>query len=82
MVPFLVTLLMMAPVGGSVGEARSFMLRDPQQGPTPVSDKYLIPERAPTCATPEQIQHARVEIIKGYEPECMIPRNSDEDKPR
>ena len=72
--------MMLAPPGGSIGNVRE-ILRDPIQGPTPVSDKYLIPERTADCATAEEIQRARAEIIKGYEPECMLPRKKADEKP-
>lgn len=73
MVPLLFALLMAAPPsGGSIGENR-MILRDPQQGAMPVSDKFLIPARVPDCADASQAQRAAEERIKGFEPECMLP---------
>lgn len=82
MVPLLVTMLMMAPTGGSVGEVRSVMLRDPQQGPTPVTDKYIVSRGPAVCSTPEDLRRAREESIKGYEPECIVPRKADTEQPQ
>lgn len=75
MVHLLLAMLLLAP-GGSIGTNR-MILRDPQQGPTPVTDKYILPGRAPDCTTPEQIQRANQERIQGWEPECMLPRKAD-----
>ena len=72
--------LMLAAPGTSIGENR-MILRDPQQGPMPVSDKFMIPARVPDCANPEQLQRAEEERIKGWEPECMLPRKPKDQKP-
>jgi hypothetical protein len=80
MVPLLFALLMMAPPNsGSIGENRA-ILRDPQQGAMPVTDKYLIPARVPDCVDAYQVQRAREERIKGFEPECMLPLKSDRNR--
>ena len=69
------------PSGGSIGENR-MILRDPQQGPMPVSDKFLIPSRIPDCADRYQAQRAAEERIKGYEPECMLPLKMEAKPPQ
>lgn len=76
MLNLLLAMFLLVPGGGSVGASR-MVIRDPQGGPTPVTDKYLLPERVPDCTTPEQIQRANDERIKGWEPECILPRKSD-----
>lgn len=74
MVPLLFAMLMMAPPNnGSIGENR-MVLRDPQQGPMPVTDKFLIPSRVPDCNDPRERQRAAEARIKGWQiPECMEP---------
>ena len=72
MVHLLIAMLLAGPGTGSIGENK-MMFRDPQQGPMAVSDKYLIPARVPDCTTPEQVQRASEERIKGWDPECMLP---------
>ena len=74
MMPILLAMLLAAP-GTSIGTNR-MILRDPQQGPTPVT-KFIIPTRLPDCTTPEEIQHARVAELKGWEADCLIPRKTD-----
>lgn len=80
MVHLLLAMLLAAPGSGSVGTSR-MMLRDPQQGPTPVTDKMLLPERVPDCTSPEQLQRANEERIKGWEPECMLPLKTNTKRP-
>lgn len=80
MVHLLMALLLAGPGSGSIGVSR-MILRDPQQGPTAVTDKYLIPERVPDCTTREQIQRANEERIKGWDPECMLPLKSNAKQP-
>jgi hypothetical protein len=81
MVPLLLALVLGPAVnGGSIGENR-MILRDPQQGPTPVTSMFLIPARVPDCADRYQAQRAAEERIRGFEPECMLPLKSDP-KPR
>ena len=80
MVHLLIALLLAAPGSGSIGVNR-MILRDPQQGATPVTDKYLIPERVPDCTTPEQVQRANEERIKGWDPECMLPLKTNVKQP-
>lgn len=81
MVPLLLALVLAPPAsGGSIGENR-MILRDPQQGPMPVTGMFMIPARVPDCADRFQAQRAAEERIKGFEPECMLPLKS-ESKPR
>jgi hypothetical protein len=80
MVHLLIALLIAGPGSGSIGTSR-MILRDPQQGATPVTDKYLIPERVPDCTTPEQVQRANEERIKGWDPECMLPLKTNWKQP-
>lgn len=80
MVHLLIAMLLAGPGSGSIGAGR-MMLRDPQQGATPVTDKYLIPERVPDCTTPEQVQRANEERIKGWDPECMLPLKANTKQP-
>jgi hypothetical protein len=35
----------------------------------------------PDCANAEQLQRAEEERIKGWDPECMIPRKTSDQKP-
>lgn len=80
MVHLLLALLLAAPGGtGSIGENR-MILRDPIQGPMPVNDKFLIPARLPDCATAEDLQRAREEQIRGWEPDCMLPKTKPDQK--
>lgn len=79
MLPILMAFLLAAPGSTSIGENR-MILRDPQQGPMPVTDKFLIPSRVPDCADWQQIQRAQEERIKGWEPECIIPRKADQQR--
>ncbi|MGE5563283.1 MAG: hypothetical protein ACM3ZV_08220 [Bacillota bacterium] len=73
MVVLLMAMLLAGPGNGqSIGENR-MILRDPQQGPTPVIDKFLIPGRVPDCADRYQAQRAAEQRIRGFEPECMLP---------
>ena len=73
MVLLLMAMFLGAPGSGqSIGENR-MILRDPQQGPTPVIDKFLIPSRVPECADRYQAQRAAEQRIRGFEPECMLP---------
>jgi len=81
MVHLLMALLLAGPGSGSIGESRMMNLRDPQQGPTAVTDKMLIPPRLPDCVTPEQIQRADEERIKGWEPDCMLPPKTNVRQP-
>lgn len=80
MVHLLLALVLAGPGSGSIGESR-MILRDPQQGPTAVTDLYLIPERVPDCTTPQQVQRANEERIKGWDPECMLPLKSNAKQP-
>ena len=81
MVPLLLALVLAPPAGaGSIGESR-MILRDPQQGPTPVTSLFMIPARVPDCADRYQAQRAAEERIRGFDPECMLPLKS-ETKPR
>lgn len=75
MLPVLLAMLMAAPGSNSIGTSR-MILRDPQQGPTPVT-KFIIPTRLPDCTTPAEIQQARVDEMKGWEAQCLIPRKTD-----
>lgn len=74
MLPILLAVALAAP-GSSIGTSR-MILRDPQEGPTPVT-KFMIPSRIPDCTTTEQIQRAREEQMKGWDADCLIPRKSD-----
>ena len=77
MMPLLLALVLAPPVsGGSIGENR-ITLRDPQQGPTPVTGMFMIPARVPDCADRYQAQRAAEERIRGFEPECMLPLKSE-----
>ena len=75
MIHLLLAMALAAPTlnTGSIGENR-MTLRDPQQGPMAVSGEFLIPGRVPECANAEEVQRAQEERIKGWEPECMLPR--------
>lgn len=75
MLPIVMAMLLAAPNSGSIGENR-MTLRDPLQGPMAVTDKMLIPSRVPDCTTDDQIREAQIERIKGWQPECMIPRSA------
>ncbi|HEX3675778.1 MAG TPA: hypothetical protein VHU79_00070 [Sphingomicrobium sp.] len=81
MVHLLMALLLAGPGSGSIGVNR-MILRDPQQGPTPVTDKFLIPARVPDCTTPEQVQRANAERIKGWDPDCMLPPKMNSKQPQ
>lgn len=82
MVPLLFALMMAAPPSNSsIGENR-VILRDPQQGAMPVSDKFLIPSRVPDCTDARQAQRAAEERIKGFEPECMLPLKTQRKPPQ
>ena len=72
MVLLLMAMMLGPPMNGSIGENR-MILRDPQAGPTPVIDKFLIPSRVPDCADRYQAQRAAEQRIRGFEPECMLP---------
>ena len=74
MIPILMAMLLAAPNPGSSIPERRMTLRDQLQGPTPVTDKMLIPSRVPDCVGSDQIRQAEDEKIKGWEPECMLPR--------
>jgi hypothetical protein len=77
---YLLVALMLAP-GASIGENR-ILLRDPQQGPTPVTDKYLVANvQIRDCANPEEVQRAQEERIKGWDPECVIPKKAKDQNP-
>jgi hypothetical protein len=81
MVLFLMA-LMLAPPAGTIGENR-LILRDPQQGPMPVTDKYIVYRGTPECTTPHQKQAAAVARIKGLTPDCTMPSNEERaDQPR
>ncbi|HEY8433841.1 MAG TPA: hypothetical protein VIK68_04430 [Sphingomicrobium sp.] len=74
MVPILMAMLLAAPNPGSSLPERRMTLRDQLQGPMAVTDKMLIPSRVPDCVGDDQIRQAQIERIKGWEPECMLPR--------
>lgn len=70
MIPLLMA-LMLAPGSGSIGDTK-FMLRDPQQGPTPVTDKLLRPSRPPDCKTDEETRHAVQQVRNGEIGDCFV----------
>lgn len=80
MVYLLMALLLATPGSGSIGTGR-MTLRDPQQGPTPVTDKMLTPQGTPDCTTAEEVQRANEERIKGWDPECILPVKTKDKQP-
>lgn len=67
----LLTLLIAAtPIAGGVPDR--IILRDPQQGPTAVSDKFMIPQKAPDCRTQVDVQRALEQLRQGDPGDCFI----------
>ncbi len=70
MIPVIVA-LMLAPTGGSIGENRG-ILRDPQQGPTPITDKDLRPSRPPNCRNEAEVRRAVEQVRNGELGDCWV----------
>ena len=73
MVPLLLALVLVPP--GSMAESKMDSL-DPPQGPTAVTGMIMIPPKVPECTDRYQAQRAAEEQIKGFDPECILPRKS------
>lgn len=71
-------LMMFAAMPPSAGVPDRVILRDPQQGPTPVTDLFVIPPKIPDCRTDEQIRHALQEKADGYLQSCDPPKSADQ----
>ena len=50
------------------------IFRDPIQGPTAVTDKFLIPPKIPDCRTDAQIQQALAQRANGELESCDLPK--------
>ncbi|MCL6677892.1 hypothetical protein LZ519_00950 [Sphingomonas sp. RG327] len=62
--------LMLSPAD-SIGDSR-FILRDPLQGATPVTDKDLRPARQPYCRTEADVQRAVAQVRNGEPGDCFV----------
>lgn len=70
----LLALLLLAPAQAptqSIGES-NFKFRDPAGGVTPVTDKTLIPMKAPDCRNEAEIQLALEQLSHGERGHCFI----------
>lgn len=68
---YLLIALAFAPGSGTIGDNR-IILRDPQQGPTPITDKDLRPSRPPDCRSEAEVQRAVEQVRNGEAGECWV----------
>lgn len=54
----LLMLMLLAAQQPGAGPSERVILRDPMQGPTPVTDKYLLPPKLKDCRTDAEVQAA------------------------
>jgi hypothetical protein len=66
--------LFAAPVMNGVPDRVIF--RDPQNGPTPVTDLWIVPPKIPDCRNDEQIQKALAEKANGDPQSCDPPKSA------
>jgi hypothetical protein len=71
---FLLMLLAAPQMPGSLPDR--VILRDPMQGPMPVTDKVLIPQKIPDCKTDAEIQKALAEKVNGDLQSCDPPKSA------
>jgi hypothetical protein len=71
MIHLLMAMMIAAPGSGSIGESR-MILRDPQQGPTAVTDKDLRPGRLPYCRSDAEVQRAVEQVRNGETGDCFV----------
>ena len=62
------------PMGGAPDRV---ILRDPMQGPTPVTDKWVGPTKIYDCRTPEEDRVALDQRLHGETPKCW-PKELDQ----
>ena len=65
----LISLLLLAqPIPGGIPERVIF--RDPLQGPTPVTDKWIIPPKIPDCRNSQEEEKALAQRANGELESC------------
>ena len=70
MLKLIILLAMMSP-GTSLPES-NVKIRDRLEGPTPDTDKYLRPVKAPDCKTEAEIQKTLEQLSYGEPGDCFI----------
>jgi hypothetical protein len=74
MLQLIMAMLVAGPEMGGVPDR--VILRDPQNGPTAVTDLWIIPPKVPDCKTDQQIRQALEEKARGDQQSCDPPKSA------
>ena len=74
MLQLVLSMLLAAPPMNGVPDRVIF--RDPQNGPTPVTDLWIIPPKVPECKNDQQIQQALDQKAHGELQSCDPPKSA------